>query len=162
MNEQEILHEQALLLFDKAYRHHINGQLGDAIDLYRRSLAIHPTAKAYTHLGWAYSLFARYDEAIAECHKAIALDPDLGNPYNDIGSYLIEMGKWEEAVPWLEKATRAAHYDMLHYPFVNMGRVYEHQGDVRTALACYRYALELSPFYLPAERARTRLLGRLS
>jgi tetratricopeptide (TPR) repeat protein len=32
------------------------------------------------------------DDAIAECKKAVELDPDLGNPYNDIGAYLIEKG----------------------------------------------------------------------
>lgn len=162
MNEQEILQEQAMILFDRAFRCHANGELGDAIELYRRSIALHPTAKTHTFLGWAYSLLDRYEEAIAECQKAINLDPDLGNPYNDIGSYLIEMARWEEALPWLEKATRAANYDAPHYPFVNLGRVYEQQGDARTALACYQHALELSPLYLPAEHARTRLLGRLN
>ena len=33
------------------------------------------------------------------------MDPDFGNPYNDIGAYLIEMGRLDEAIPWLEKAT---------------------------------------------------------
>lgn len=162
MNEQEILHEQAMILFDRAYRNHQNGELGDAIDLYRRSIAIHPTAKAYTFLGWAYSQFGRYDEAIAACEEAITLDPSLGNPYNDIGSYLIAQERWEEAVPWLERAMRATQYDAPHYPYINLGRVYEHLGDARTALACYQHALEMAPFYLPAEYARTRLLCRLN
>ncbi len=162
MNDQEILQEQALILFERAYRHHFNGELGDAIELYRRSIALHPTAKAHTFLGWAYSLFKRYEEAIVECQQAIALDPDLGNPYNDIGSYLIELEQWEEAIPWLEQATRAAHYDAPHYPYINLGRVYEHLGEARTALACYQYALELSPLYLPAAHARNRLLGKLN
>jgi len=162
MNEQEILQEQAMILFDRAYRHHLSGELGDAIELYRRSIALHPTAKAHTFLGWAYSVFGRYEEAIAECQKAIALDPDLGNPYNDIGSYLIEMEKWEEAVSWLERAVRARNYEMPHYPYVNLGRIYEHLGDTRTALACYQHALLLAPLYLPAEHARTRLLGKLN
>jgi Tfp pilus assembly protein PilF len=162
MDEQEILHEQAMILLDRAYRHQQNGELGDAIELYRRSIAMHPTAKAHTFLGWAYSLFGRYDEAIAECEKAIALDPALGNPYNDIGSYLIVQDRWDEAVPWLEKAMRAPQYDAPHYPYINLGRIYEQMGEARTALACYKHALELRPLYLPAEYARTRLLGRLN
>ncbi|MBK8987204.1 MAG: tetratricopeptide repeat protein [Chloroflexi bacterium] len=162
MNEQDILHEQAMVLFDRAYRHHRNGELGDAIELYRRSIAMHPTAEAHTYLGWAYSVFGRYDEAIAECHKAIQLNPNWGNPYNDIGAYLIEMERWEEAVPWLEKAIHVTQYDLTHYAYMNLGRVYEYRGDGRTALACYRAALELSPLYLAAERAKNRLLGRLS
>lgn len=39
------------------------------------------------------------EEAIAECHKAIALDLDFGNPYNDIGVYLIEREDLDGAIP---------------------------------------------------------------
>ena len=101
MEEQDIMREQAQILTDRAYRHQLHGELGDAIALYRRSLAVYPTPEAHTFLGWAYSRMDRYDEAIAECEKAIALDPTFGNPYNDIGAYLIEMDRYEEAVPWL-------------------------------------------------------------
>ena len=51
-----------------------------------------------------YSFQGRPDDAIAECKIAIAVDPDFGNPYNDIGAYLIELGREEEAVTWLERA----------------------------------------------------------
>jgi tetratricopeptide (TPR) repeat protein len=63
------------------------------MQLYQASLAEAPTAEAYTFLGWAYSFERRFDEAIAHCKRAIATDPSLGNPYNDIGCYLIEMGQ---------------------------------------------------------------------
>lgn len=75
--------------FDKAYRLHINGKISEAIKAYRKSLSYYPTAKTHTHLGWALSLEKRYEEAIEECKIAIELEPDYGNPYNDIGTYLI-------------------------------------------------------------------------
>ena len=40
----------------------------------RRSIATYPRPEAHTFLGWAYAIMARYEEAIAECEKAIALD----------------------------------------------------------------------------------------
>jgi Tfp pilus assembly protein PilF len=58
----------------------------------------------------------RIDDAIAECHRAIEIDPSFGNPYNDIGAYLIAKGELDEAVPWLEKAKTAPRYDPRHYP----------------------------------------------
>ncbi|NIO09761.1 MAG: tetratricopeptide repeat protein, partial [Deltaproteobacteria bacterium] len=45
-----------------------------------------PTAEAYTFLGWTYSFMGQLNEAIEECQRAITLDPDFGNPYNDIGA----------------------------------------------------------------------------
>lgn len=162
MDEQEIAQQQAQILIERAYREQMQGNLGDAIQLYRRSINMFPTAEAHTFLGWAYSLMDRYDEAIAECEKAIALDPDFGNPYNDIGAYLIELEQFEEAIPWLERALEAARYNSPQYPHINLGRIYERWGDSYAALAAYNRALAIAPLYLPAEWARTLLLGRLN
>jgi Tfp pilus assembly protein PilF len=52
-------------------------------------------------------LWGRLDDAIAECHKAIETDPSFGNPYNDIGAYLMQKGKVDEAIPWFLRALDA-------------------------------------------------------
>ena len=59
-------------------------ELPEAIRLYRESLAVFPTAEAHTFLGWALSWQGDVDGAIRECERAIVVDPDFGNPYNDI------------------------------------------------------------------------------
>ena len=44
-----------------------------------------------------------------ECRTAIAVDPDFGNPYNDIGSYLITLGRARRGDPLARAGdTRAA------------------------------------------------------
>lgn len=162
MEEQDIMREQAQILTDRAYRYQINGELGEAIALYRRSIAVYPTPEAHTFLGWAYSLMDRYEEAIAECEKAIDLDPTFGNPYNDIGAYLIELKRYEEAILWLEQAVMAERYESPQFPYVNLGRAYEQLGRPYDALAAYDQALDITPRYLPAHWAKTLLLGRLN
>lgn len=162
MEEQEIAKQQAEILLHRAYRHQMQGELGDAIYLYRRSIAQFPTPEAHTFLGWAYSMMSRYDEAIAECEKAIELDPAYGNPYNDIGSYLIEQEQYEEALPWLEKALAAPRYDSRQLPYINLARAYEELGDQMEALRCYTMAVREAPLYMPAEWGRNLLLGRLN
>src|SRR5712692_4009128 len=99
--------QEAMALFQKAYQHQMRGELEEAIALYTRSIEIFPTAEGYTFRGWTYSFLGRTEEAIAECMKAIEVDPTFGNPYNDIGAYLIEQGRMEEAIPWLERALQA-------------------------------------------------------
>jgi len=54
------------------------GDLAGAVQLYQASLAERPTAEAHTFLGWVYSFERRYEEAIAECKRAIAVDPTFG------------------------------------------------------------------------------------
>jgi tetratricopeptide (TPR) repeat protein len=158
----EIQREQAMILFERAYRHQVRGEFGDAILLYQRSLTVFPTAEAHTFLGWTYSMMRRYEEAIEACRRAIEVDPDFGNPYNDIGAYLIELDRWQEAIPWLEKATVATRYEAPQFPHLNLGRVYEHLGRYRTALDCYAQALNIDPFYRTAVWAKYQLLGKLN
>jgi len=146
MPEDEIL-DRAIELFQDAYRHQMKGELHEAVELYRQSIETYPTAEAYTFLGWTYSFMGDFDAAINECHHAIAVDPDFGNPYNDIGAYLIEKGQIDEAIPWLEKATLAARYDNPAFPYFNLGRAWEFKHDFRRALASYQKALAIDPRY---------------
>mgnify|MGYP003694793557 CR=1 FL=1 len=83
---------QAKRLFHQAYEAQTENNYEEAIKLYKQSIATYPTAEAHTFLGWVYSFQNRYDEAIAECLEAIRVDETLGNPYNDIGSYLLAKG----------------------------------------------------------------------
>jgi tetratricopeptide (TPR) repeat protein len=147
----------AIQYFRDAYRHQMKGELGEAVELYRKSIETCPTAEAYTFLGWTYSFLGDYDAAIAECLHAIDVDPDFGNPYNDIGAYLIEKGQIEEAIPWLDKATRAVRYDNPAYPHFNLGRIWERKREYPRALACYRKAVDIDPRYALAITAVRRL-----
>ncbi len=138
------------------------GDLAGAIRLYQASLAEEPTAEAYTFLGWVYSFERRYAEAIAECKRAIAVDPTFGNPYNDIGCYLMELGREDEAIPWLKRAMAAPRYEAPHFPHVNLARIYERKGEALDALAEYGRALEQLPGYEPALFGLRRLQGKVN
>ena len=70
--------KEAWNYFQKAYEHQMKGELEEAVNMYKRSIESHPTAEAYTFLGWTYSFMGRLDEAIEECHHAIMVDPDFG------------------------------------------------------------------------------------
>lgn len=154
--------EDAARFLQEAYDRQMAGKVDEAIILYLNSVAAQPTAEAHTCLGWAYSVKGRYGDAIRECEKAVRLDPEYGNPYNDIGAYMIETGRWGEAIPWLEKAIAAERYDGRFYAWYNLGRVWEHQGEWAKALEAYRHALEQNPAYSLAEKAISRMESMLN
>jgi tetratricopeptide (TPR) repeat protein len=156
MSEKDPL-TKAIELFQQAYQYQMNGQLDLAIEFYKRSIEAYPTAEAYTFLGWTYSFQGKLREAIAECKKAIDTDPDFGNPYNDIGAYLIELGNYDEAIPWLERATLAKRYEPRHYPHFNLGRVYLIKGMVKKALEEFQKALDIYPDYPAAKETIEKL-----
>ena len=159
---EETLLERAREFWQRGTAKLLSGELQEAVALFTRSLEAHPTAEAYTFRGWAYSFEGRLAEAILECQKAIATDPAFGNPYNDIGAYLIQKGDMHGAVPWLERAIRAKRYECYFYPHFNLGRVYEHQGQLIRAMNCYKAAWDLNRNYQEAMNGFRRIQARLS
>lgn len=154
--------QQAEAYFRAGYAAQMRGDLDEAIELYRKSLACVPTAEAHTFLGWTLSFKGDYAAAIQECRRAIEVDPQFGNPYNDIGSYLIALGRPQEAIAWLRKAVRAPRYEPRHYPHVNLARVHVKLGQLDAAIAELRAALAIAPQYRPARVELHRLLGLLN
>ena len=148
-------------LLKEAYQYQMGGDFEMAVELYKRSLDLHPTAEAYTFLGWAYHFQGRIDEAIAECKKAIQIDPEFGNPYNDIGAYLIESGDHDGATAWLERALQSRRYESYHYPHYNLGRVYMAKEMYGKAREHFEQALKLCPDYAVAREALERVRMRV-
>ena len=145
--------QRAQALFEEAYSAQMSGNFDRAVDLYKQSLAIFPTAEAHTFLGWTYHFQGKVQDAIEECKRAIAVDPDFGNPYNDIGAYLISLKRYDEAIGWLERATQAPRYEPRHYPYFNLGRVYFAKGMIIRAREYFQQALQIEPRYTEARYA---------
>src|SRR5271155_4716172 len=145
--------DQARELFEQAYRAQMEGDLDHAVSLYKRSLELFPTAEAHTFLGWTYHFQGKIEDAIAECKRAIEVDPEFGNPYNDIGSYLIQMGRYDESIPWLEQAIAAPRYEPRHFPHFNLGRAYLAKEMYARARECFNESLRIEPRYTLARQA---------
>ncbi len=148
--EHEEAYQQAFLHWQFGTQLHMLGEYRSAVAQFEKSIELYPTAEGHTYLGWSLSELGRLEEAIAECETAIALDPDYGNPYNDIGVYLIELGRTDDAVPWLEKAIRATRYCCYQYPHFNLGRIFLMTGRMDAARRAFERALEFDRGYRPA------------
>jgi len=161
MSDQE-KKQEAMEMVGKAYQHHMRGEIERAIELYTKSLELHVTPEAYTYRGWARSYRKDFEAAIADCHRAIDLDPEFGAPYNDIGAYYLEMGQYEDAIPWLHMALKARRYESYCYPHFNLGRVYEAQDRLEQALEHFQSALRENPGYTLAAKAVERVKEKRS
>lgn len=153
---------EAVALFNEAYETQTAGDYAEAIRLYKLSIDVFPTAEAYTFLGWVYSFQGDYDLAIAECLAAISVDADFGNPYNDIGSYLIAKGNFYDCVRWFKLAMQATRYEARAYPHFNLAFVYEKRGKYLEAARHYGLALDEQPNYMQAYKALRELQKRLN
>lgn len=164
-SEQEMKNptkREAVALFNEAYEAQMAGDYRAAINLYKESIELFPTAEAYTFLGWTYSFQGEYDLAIAECLAAIAVDSTFGNPYNDIGSYLIAKGNFYDCVRWFKLAIKAPRYEARAFPHFNLAMIYEKRGKLLEAAKHYGLALDEQPGYLQAYKALKKLQERLN
>ncbi|HEX8117102.1 MAG TPA: tetratricopeptide repeat protein [Pyrinomonadaceae bacterium] len=153
---------RAVELFKQAYEAQLQKNYAEAVELYRRSIETYPTAEAHTFLGWVYSFEGRYAEAIDECLAAIRVDSTFGNPYNDIGSYLIAQGDFWTCVRWFRRALAAPRYESYAFPHFNLGRVYEERQRPLDAARHYGHALEERPDFAQAALALRRVQARLN
>jgi tetratricopeptide (TPR) repeat protein len=153
--------QEAMELVGKAYQHHMKGEIDKAVELYNRSLEAYPTAEAYTFRGWARSSYREFQAAIDDCHRAIDVDPEFGNPYNDIGAYYIELEQFDDAIPWLRMALKAKRYESYCFPYFNLGRIYEAKEQLEQALENFRAALNEKPGYARAAEAVERVKAKL-
>lgn len=163
--EQEITNpakRRAVEFFNEAFKAQQSADYDEAINLYKKSIETFPTAEAYTFLGWTYSFQGEYDRAITECLAAIAVDAGFGNPYNDIGSYLIAKGNFYDCVRWFELAITAVRYEARAYPHYNLAFVYEKRGKLLQAARHYGLALAEQSNYLQAYKALRKLQGKLN
>src|SRR5437867_9101855 len=154
---QEPSKQAARRAFQAAYILQSAGELERAADAYERSIRLVPSAEAHTFHGWTLSFMGRYDDAIEACKRAIEVDAAFGNPYNDIGAYLIEIGRLDEAIPWLERATAAPRYCCYFYAYTNLARVYLQKGLREKARKALRQALDVNPDDEPAQALLRRI-----
>jgi Tfp pilus assembly protein PilF len=57
----------------------------------------------------------------------------------------MQQQKFDEAIPWLEKAKQAKRYEPRHFPYINLGRVYMSKGMLQKAIEEFSGALEMNP-----------------
>lgn len=122
-----------------------SGKPERAREVFKSSFEVHPTAEAMTYWGWMEHQLNRTEEAIELCKKAILLDPEFGNPLNDIGSYLISQGRLDEAIPWLKRAIKSINYEHRHFPHVNLAYIFIEKKMFMKALRELEAALNLLP-----------------
>ena len=154
--------EEARQLLEEGNRCHQKGDIDAAIEKYKKSIQLHPTADAHTFLGWMYSFQGNLEASIEQCRIAIELDPEFGNPYNDIGVYLMQLDRLDEAEPWLRRAMQAERYEPRQFPHLNMGRIHLARKQYGKALGEFRRALQHAPDDIVAVTAFRDLVSKLN
>jgi adenylate cyclase len=88
------------------------GDLKRGDDLVSQALALDPNyAPAHTFKAGILELQTRYDEAIAEDERALALDPAIVDADAHLGWTYLRLGQFEKSLEYFDKAIRLSPYD---------------------------------------------------
>jgi type IV pilus assembly protein PilF len=105
---------------------------------------------AYDVLGLAYQNLGQADLAAEAFRKALDEEPKNPEFLNNYGAFLLNQGKYADAVPILEKATQDPLYSTPQYAWTNLAAAYRGLQRPQQAVVALQKALYFKPGYPPA------------
>lgn len=134
------------------------GRLDEAIDRYKRALAIDPRyAPALNNLGTALRAAGRVDEAVAAYRQALSSSGDAANVHYNLGNALMARGDAAGAIDEF-RAALTANPRFLE-AMNNLGQALEASGQHLQAMDVFRRALALDARSAIAHRNLANLLA---
>jgi hypothetical protein len=96
---------------------------------------------AYNNRGLALKKLGRFDEAIEDFEKTIALDPSMNKAYNNLGVLYLNAGLFEKSIGYLNKSIAIDPTYVESYN--NRGAFYAYTGQYERALEDFNKAIQL-------------------
>jgi adenylate cyclase len=130
-----------------------------ALSLAQRAVELDASrAEAHAMLAWVLSWHYRWNEAIAEFHRAFELNPNLAD--GRFGHLLCKLGRIAEGINYMKKIMRL---DPFHPPilFYFLGNAYYHSDQYTAALEQLRACTDRMPGFRPGFVDRAAAAGQL-
>ncbi len=141
----ELAPESPLARYLLARELHAAGRLADAISAYREANRLDDAMSAYHYdLGNAFFDDKRYDEALAEYARAIALDPEHAESHENYLRAQKSRGLSDDDVLAAYRAIAAAH-EGVALVHLNAGRLLARLGKLDESIAEMHKACDLAP-----------------
>ncbi len=93
-----------------------------------------------------YYFAGRPEEALAELHQAVKLDPQYGYAMNMLAYTYAQLQKYDQAIEWFKKYALVSPTEAN--PHDSLGDVYFNIGEFEKALGKYEEALRIKPDFL--------------
>ena len=119
-----------------------------AINHFDKAAKIFAIPSFYIYRGITYILTSRFDRALDDFDKAVQLDPNCANSYNNRGTAWYQKGDFDKALDDFDKAVQLNPNFAVAYN--NRGAAWYQKGDFDKALADSTKAIQLNPNFAVA------------
>jgi hypothetical protein len=139
-----------------------DGNMGAATNSFRAACHFNPSAAAYTFMAWMQRLAgADRSECVRECARAIFLDNDYGNPWNDVACELWDAGDTSLAARFFQRAKACSRYEVGagHLPYLNLAKL--RLSESPNVFDCDGHFLEKTLHDAPSKQALLELCAAL-
>ncbi|MCE5194106.1 MAG: tetratricopeptide repeat protein [Nitrospiraceae bacterium] len=119
---------------------------------FQNALKYNPEDKEVLYsLGVIYLIhYEEYDNAIEYFRKAINVDSNYSEAYNNLGYAYMMKGKYKEAADVYNKAVSNKVYRTPEKAYYNLGQVYYRMGQYDDSIEAYKNALKRAVDFYPA------------
>ena len=146
-----------LALNDLGAFYYNKGRVDEAIELYRKSLALRPeNAETHNNLGAALDHQGQTNDAVAEYERALALRPHFPEAERNLGDILLREGQVDSAIGHFRESIRLR--PEIARPHYSLAGALLRKGNVNEAVNEYREALNIHPDDAPGHYALGVLL----
>ena len=119
--------------------------LARSFELAQKAISLDDSdATVYGLLANVYAMRKQYDRAIAECERAVSLDPNSAENIFRLGQILNFAARPKEAIPYLQNAIRLNPLPPATY-FVHLAVSYRESGQYEKAIEASKKALQREP-----------------
>jgi len=140
--------EKERLYVDVAYTSRIEKNQEKVIDILKLMAKKYPKEKqVHFYLANYYGFGPKklYSQAIEEFNKALELDPQWGNAYDNLGFIYIDLWELDKALECFNKYASVMPGEAD--PIASLSTLYFHMGKLDEAIAKFKEVLEIKPDY---------------
>ncbi len=141
--------EQANAQYDLGVREYSRGNLAEALKALQAAERSYPNdPRLRNAFGLIYIQQQHYQQAIGEFKKALALDQNFFEAYNNLGTTYSYMQNWDKAIVEYKKLTNEPLYRTPELAYYNLGlALMERQwdGDLIEAVKQFHKAVQIRP-----------------
>lgn len=139
--------QKAITYYKMGVAHLGEGKIQQAFVEFQKALEINPNDKeTLSAIGIVYLVhFDETQKSIGFFEKAVRIDPNYSDAYNNLGYANEKLGHYDIAISHYQKAVSNLMYATPEKAFIGMGNSYYRLRKFDLALNAYREALKRSP-----------------